>query len=147
MPLVDYFVAPTDATAVRAMDVVGGPQFAGFETVPAKGIDPIVVLGNLESILTGRSYDEIGANPRHGELLSDPDADAFVVTVTDELRDALAATAEDRLPDIAQRWAQTDELVLGHAEPGHLIELLQMFVTLARHAIDQGGGLYCWLAL
>jgi hypothetical protein len=145
VPLIDYFAAADDAVAATVMDVEGGPEAAGFETVYAKGIDPYVTLGTLESILTGRGYGEVTGDPRHCHALTDTEADAVVVSVTDALRDALAAMGDERRNGVAQEWAQTDELK--HTDAGQLAQTLQLFGTLARHAVEGHARLYCWWAL
>ena len=38
-----------------------------YDTLSVKGIDPLVQLGTLEEVLTGRSYDEIVEDPRSGD--------------------------------------------------------------------------------
>ncbi len=147
MPLIDYFVAPDDATAATALDVAGGPGAAGFATLPAKGIDPSVTLGKLESLLTGRRYEEITGDPRHRRPLTDTEAESFVVTVTDTLRDALAGTGGDRVDDVAREWAATDERRLARLDATQLAQVLQLLAGLARQAVDADGRLYCWWAL
>ena len=145
MPLIDYFIASNDADAVRVLPGSGGPAALGFDTLPAKGIDPAVALGNLESIITGRTYGEVTAASRHCHLLTDGEAEAFVVTVTDTLRDALAAANDDRLRQVAEPWAATDELA--GTTPAVLLDGLERLAALARRALERGHHLYCWWAL
>ena len=145
MPLIEYFAAADDADAARVLTEPGGPAATGFDAVAAKGIDPAVVLGNLESIITGRSYGEVTAAPRQCHLITDGDAEAFVVTVTDTLRDSLGAAGAERLRQVAEPWAATEELA--GAEPAMLVEVLEQFAALARRALEQGQHLYCWWAL
>lgn len=57
--LFDYFAAPDDAAAATVIDVIGGPADATFPTVALKGIDPVVQLGTLESLLTGVDYETV----------------------------------------------------------------------------------------
>jgi hypothetical protein len=80
--LTDYFSAPSDEVAATAAGIIGGPGVeAGgpsalppFDTVQFKGIDPVVNLGRLESILTGVDYHDI-ADPDHGRLVAQRDGD------------------------------------------------------------------------
>lgn len=145
MPLIDYFTAPSDADAARVLPGTGGPAAHGFEVLPAKGIDPAVALGNLEAILTDRPFDEVSAASRQCHLLTDGDADAFVVTVTDTLRDALAAASAEHLRQVAEPWAATDELA--GTPPAMLADALDQFAGLARRALERNQRLYCWWAL
>jgi hypothetical protein len=89
--LFDYFSAVSDEAAASAIDLLGGPgvplagpsqlgaamvnqtwtpKGAPFDTVPAEGIDPLVQLGTLEALLTGRDYEQIVAGPRAGQALA-----------------------------------------------------------------------------
>ena len=64
---------------------------SGTPVLQAKGVDPVVALGRLEAALTARPYDEIAKGPRCGKLVAmSDDGDTLVLTVTDELREALA---------------------------------------------------------
>lgn len=145
MPLIDYFAAANDTDAARVLPESGGPAAFGFDTFSAKGIDPAVALGKLESIMTDRPYDEVIGASRQCELLTDGDADALVVTVSDTLRDALAAASGQRLRQVAEQWAATAELSSSTHEM--LADRLDRFATLARGALERGHHLYCWWAL
>ncbi len=145
MPLIDYFTAPSDTDAARVHLGSGGPATLGFDTVSAKGIDPAVALGNLESIMTDRPYEEVVNRSRQCDLLTDDEEDALVVTVTDTLRDALAAAHDERRRHTAEQWAATEELA--HTTPEMLADFLGQFATLASSASERGHHHYCWWAL
>jgi hypothetical protein len=51
MTLIDYFIAKDDAEAAQVGTGTSGPELYGFDTLYAKGIDPCVALGTLESSL------------------------------------------------------------------------------------------------
>jgi hypothetical protein len=55
MVLFDYLSAPTDD---RAAEALAG---SGLFMLTANGVDPVVQLGRLEALLTGRSYAEVAA--------------------------------------------------------------------------------------
>ncbi|HET6968145.1 MAG TPA: hypothetical protein VFI44_07700, partial [Ornithinibacter sp.] len=84
-----YFSAPTDAAAAQAQSRPGGPlgwpvvtghRRAGlfrkepvlealgpaYDGFQARGYDPVVTLGTLESLLSGIGDDEVERNPRWG---------------------------------------------------------------------------------
>jgi hypothetical protein len=145
MPLIDYFVAADDTVAARVVAGSGGPESIGFDTLYAKGIDPAVTLGTLESIMTGCSYDAVTDQPRHCHPITDASQEAFVVTVTDTMRDALAHADAGHLSTTAHTWARTDELRGVAAED--LLKLLEAFAALARRAVEHGQRLYCWWSL
>ncbi|MFD4671625.1 hypothetical protein ACFWNN_17950 [Lentzea sp. NPDC058450] len=136
--LYDYFAAPTDELAATAID--GGPVHR-FPTVETKSLDPAVVMGQLEELLTGRSYDEISDDPRCGEDVAiEHDGEVLVLTVTDGLRDALAAAGD--LDEVAVRWAAIEEL--DGFDPEVLAEILRDLRSLAAEAKKNGERLYCW---
>lgn len=94
MTLIDYFVAADDADACRVEPGNGGPEAYGFMVLPAKGVDPCVAAGTLETLVTGRRHDALLGDARYCRPLgvdeSDTSCEASVITVTDTLRDALA---------------------------------------------------------
>ena len=110
--LYDYFSAASDEAAAGVIDRAGGPggpavapapvkrgwfgrtsspppvQDMGpaFDTVSAGGIDPVVMMGTLEELLTGRHYDEVTNDPRSGHIVAIRDeGQLLVVALTDAL--------------------------------------------------------------
>ncbi|KJK51436.1 hypothetical protein UK23_06830 [Lentzea aerocolonigenes] len=137
----DYFAAPSDELAAATID--GGPVGL-FRTVETKFVDPVVVVGKLEELLTGRAYDEISADPRCGDDLAvEHDGEVLVLTVTDGLRDGLAAAGD--LDEIAVRWAGIEELNGFEAEV--LAGILGELQALAVEAEKNGERLYCWVCV
>jgi hypothetical protein len=152
--LTDYFSASSDKEAASAIDRLGGPSQpstdpsakAPFDTVQAKNLDPVVVLGTLEALLTGRDYQDIVKGPHAGRLLAgQDDYHLLVLTVTDGIQAALAAASDDELAEVAVPWSQTEELK--GAEPENLAGLLQELAGLARRAADRNERLYCWVCV
>lgn len=118
-----------------------------FDTLSVKGIDPLVQLGTLEEVLTGRAYDDIVADPRSMEVLASRDGgEGLVVTITDSLAAALVTASDERLVEVAVPWSQTEEF-WGQADPTDLAEFLREFAALARRAGEAGHRLYCWLCV
>ena len=160
--LSDYFSAASEEAAASAIDWLGGPgcspaepsgaragalEGAPFDTVPLKGIDPLVQLGTLEALLTGRDYDLIVAGPRAGHALAIRNGGArVVVTLTDELQAALAEADDEQLESAALPWSQTDEF-WGRGDPQALAAVLHELAGLARRAHDRDERLYCWVSL
>jgi hypothetical protein len=120
---------------------------APFDTVPVKGIDPLVQLGTLEALLTGRDYELIVAGSRAGYPLAIRDGGAcMVVTLTDELQAALAGSDHEQLASAAQPWSQTDEF-WGQGDPEVLADVLSELAELARRAGDRDERMYCWVCV
>jgi hypothetical protein len=148
MPMCDYFSAADDQAAVAVLDAPGGPSRALFDTVCLKNFDPVVCLAKLEAIIADCGYDEARRRPRSGQLLSSPEAEsAFVVSVSDTLRELLAAAAEDDLVRAAGPWSLTDELRQVGADAVTAAGVLTALAGLARRAQAASWRLYCWWAL
>jgi hypothetical protein len=166
--LFDYFSAASDEAAASTIDLVGGPGAplaepsrtgmanahltgasggAPFDTVDAKGIDPTVQLWKLEALLTSRDYDQIAVGPRAGKALVIRDeGEGAVVTLTDELQDALATADGAQLASVAVPWSQTEEF-WGQGDPQILAALLHELAELARRARGRDERLYCWICV
>lgn len=153
--LFDYFSAASDEAAASAISLLGGPgapsagtsAASSFDTVPVKGIDPVVQLGTLEALLTGREYEQVMAGPRAGHVLAAQDGgERLVVTLTDELQAALADAGDTQLAAVAAPWSQTEEF-FGHGDPQILAGLLRELAALARRARGKDERLYCWVCV
>lgn len=139
--LTEYFTVADDRVTPEIIE--HGPS--GF--VPddamllAKGIDPVVMLGQLGQQLTGVDFLEIGGSKRRGG-----GEHHSVEQLTDAMRDALAAIEEADIPAIAARWATIEEWYGGVTGPD-----IEWFVTdlaeLARTAVEARQHLYCWWSL
>ena len=148
MVLCDYFSAPDDDTAVGVLDVLGGPDPAGFDMVSLKGLDPVIVMVQLEAILTACTYEEAEKRPRAGQVLASSDSKtALIVSVSDSLHEALVSAPRERLADAATPWSETEELQQADITPDHALDVLVLLSELARRARSTGMRLYCWWAL
>ncbi|MDR2257388.1 MAG: hypothetical protein LBE25_15525 [Arthrobacter sp.] len=139
--LYTYFAATDDAAAATAID---GESFPDTELVLDASVDPIVELGTLESILSGRPYEEVADDPRSGHLLADG-GECWVVTVTEGAATALAGAQAPRHAEAAVAWSHTDELE--GSDPADLAEVIGGLSGLATHAAARGWKLYCWMSL
>jgi hypothetical protein len=147
--LYDYFSAPNDEEAAKVLTVEGGPGApdSGYDAVALKGIDPVVQLGTLESLLTATPYDDVIDDPRSGSMLAaGEDYEQFVVTLTGSLVAALAAAGDAGLAQVAAPWSQTDEFG-GHVSPEELTPALRDLAALARRAESSGALVYCWVCV
>jgi hypothetical protein len=145
--LYDYFSAPDDPAALTAFGQ--GAEAAGFPVLPVKGIDPYVQLGQAESLLTGTPYDDITPLPRFNRLLSSPeDESCWLVTLTDELRDALVSARPGGFAAVAESWSRIEEFD-GEARPDELADFLGRLAALAEEAASRSEPhrLYCLMSL
>lgn len=148
--LSDYFSAASDEVAAAVIDVSGGPCAAAdpdLEVLELKGLEPWVLLGKLEGLLTGRDYESVTENPRWGHAVADrDDGELLVVAVTDEMQAALATSSEAELRRVAVPWSQVEEF-WGSTEPSDLAEILFELAQLARAATARRERLYCWVSV
>lgn len=149
----DYFAAPSDALAATVLHEASGPSTPTrgsgkplFDTVCLPSIEPFVMLGTLAQLLSGRSYGEVTARPRHGALvIGGGDEGPWVVTVSEALAADLAGTPPRRLQAVAAAWGRTRELsaIPGDRVPAAVFALAE----LAARAAELRHSLYCWTAL
>jgi len=138
--LTDYFSAPSDEAAARAVtDVLSRPACDVLET---KGLFPDYHLVPVEVLLTGRRAEAVKEGPRHGRLLASADDDeVVVVTVSDELTASLAAASGEQLAAAAKSWSQLEDFQ-GKDTSG-LAWVLTKLADLARRATARNEHLYC----
>ncbi|MEV6899784.1 hypothetical protein [Amycolatopsis sp. NPDC051372] len=144
--LYDYFTANSDKEAATALEAPGGPA-ALFPTAAFKGIDPFMQVPRAEAFLTGITEEAAADNPRAMKLVAEVGgSEATVVTLTDEFRDALAATDETRRRELAEFWSHAEDLG-GEATAEDLLAVVDELAALAKQAKPTNGRLYCWVAL
>lgn len=118
-----------------------------YDTVSVKGIDPVVQLGTLEELITGRAFDDILDDPRSGHTVAMRDeGELLVVTLTDSLSKALAGVDDDVFEQVAVPWSESEEF-FGAADPRDLADFLKDLSAMARRAEAAGQSLYCWASL
>jgi hypothetical protein len=151
--LFDYFVAPSDEVAAGVVDRIGGPGSsahpaapAAFSTVRAPGVDPVVLMGNLERLLTGRSMEEILDDPTSGPVVVRDGGARAVMRVTSSLARALAEMEDARVGSVALLWSHTREF-WGRGDPVALATLLRALASLGREARAEDSEIYCWMRL
>lgn len=175
--LFDYFSASSDDEAAAAIDRTGGPggsaissaepasqrrlfgrrreavhdapttSSKAFDSVTDTGIDPVVQMGKLEALLTGRPYEEVVADPRAGHAVVVRDEGQRVVTtLTSSLMASLAGADDGLLDAVAQPWSQTEEF-WGQGNPQALGKLLRDLRGLAARAQAADKQLYCWICV
>ena len=144
--LCDYFIAAGDEEAALTATWLGGPSASpdALPTIDLKGLDPIVPMASLESMIAGGDLGELVA-ANAGAMVNDPQGEVWVFRLSDALTGALAGASSDRLREVAEPWSRTEELV--GTDPGLLAMSLDGLAGLARRARSDGGRLYCWVSL
>ncbi|MDQ0961021.1 hypothetical protein QFZ66_004899 [Streptomyces sp. B4I13] len=137
----EYFSAPDDEAAFTDLfwrQVEERP----LSPLSVKGLGPYVELGQGQSLLTGVPYDEIIRLPRFCRFLTDEASEQVLVTVTDELRDAVATDTPDRFREVAEPWSRIEEFSPGW-DPESLVKFLTDLAEVAVPARAAGHHLYC----
>ncbi|MFJ6610784.1 hypothetical protein ACIQPT_10935 [Streptomyces sp. NPDC091289] len=139
----DYYAATDDRQALALFEADSADD--PFGTLGLKGADPYLLLGTVEAHLTEVSEEQVEADPRFCELLNDPESEGpWLVSLTDGLRDALAAATPGRLLEAATAWTCTED---GDGQdPGLLADFLERLSELARDAGPRQR-LYCGMSL
>ncbi|GCD21280.1 hypothetical protein ACFO3K_03015 [Cellulomonas algicola] len=138
--LTEYFVAPTDEAAASVHS-----DSIPAHAVDGGGIEPVVHLGTLEELLTGRTFEEVLDDAPTSPVADRHGGEELVVRLTDALTRALADVSDGRLDEVAVSWSETDELE--GADPADLAAFARALSALARRARAEGAHLYCWLSL
>jgi hypothetical protein len=153
-----YFLAASDELAAATVDWVGGPlagpkkrafrkQESGYLGVDVGGVDPIVELGMLEELLTGKSFDAQLNDPLSRPVVAMRDnGERLVLRIDDRFVEKLAAADPGRLTGLVVPWSEIEEFS-GQASVTGLTELLMRLRGLAHHAIDSGEHVYCWICI
>lgn len=119
---------------------------AGVLALHMKGLDPLQLV-EVEELMTDVSYDVICERPRCRCVIAERDGGGtFVLTLNDELRNALAGATAERLAAVSVSWAETSGLV-DQEDVNALEHLLGEFAMLAREARAIGAHLYCWVCV
>jgi hypothetical protein len=149
--LCDYFAAPSDHAAALTIDWDGGPSRPndgkhGYEVIALGSIEPVVLMGQLEALLTNRSVMEILGDPGHDPVADRHSGERLVMPIGERLAEALASLQEARIPEVAAEWAHAKEF-WGRVGPTDLIDPLAELVALARKAQAQSQRVYCWMSV
>ncbi|MBF6209317.1 hypothetical protein IU483_35525 [Streptomyces gardneri] len=143
-----YFAAADDDDAIRAVVREDDePAATGYDGFDVNGVDPTIDLLPAEVILTGRPDEAVRADPRHGHLLATVEEGELVcLSLTDSLRDALAAADHASLHGVAREWAASDVFPTP-PDPDGLAWFLGQAAGLASRAVVRGQRLYCWICI
>ncbi len=161
--LYDYYRATSRQAAVVKPEKsrVVNPA---WDVVDAKGIDPVVILGQLIAFIRDVPYDmdlvrpigvypppesaprteeEWEALPEDSLYLDGPDIDELPAHV----RDSLASVPDDRLDELVEQWGRIEEFSTHPADDGYLLEVLTGLRALAQRAQKEDELIYCWISL
>lgn len=147
----DYFSAPTPEVAAAVIDWESGPgsppeNIAPLPYVDAESVDPAVLIGRLEALLTDRTLEEVAERPSRQPIAIKDGGMQLVLAVHDQLTEALATTDPANDDAIASEWATAEEF-WGYGDPAYLSDRISQLRDLAIGAREAGHQLYCWTCL
>ncbi|MEU5764093.1 hypothetical protein [Nocardia sp. NPDC047648] len=161
--LTDYFRAADAASVVQALERADGGPLIGvrhpaFDGVDAKGVDPMVALGQFVAVIRGVPWQvELvketavwPTTPAPGPDGPEDDDDPWVkgpwVTQLDTaVRDILAAVHDQDVSKLVAEWVKAEELHGARVE--YMQPVAQELIELARRARAAEEQLYCWMCL
>ncbi len=161
--LYDWFIADSDEEAAATLDRVGGPGKAvsarhglfGREKTPAQSayptvatrIDPTTMGASLETLLTGRTFEDIMLDPKWAKHVAVRNGgELLILWATDGLVAALSDASEAKLVEVSVPWSQTEEFY-GQADPAVLAEVLKELAALSVQAREEEKTVYCWVSV
>lgn len=137
--IIDFFVAPDDTAAAGVAE--RGPG-GSFETATYGNFDVWSTLAEWESILTGRSTEELMSSGGP-DVVAGHDSLPVVLAASRDLTVALAGADDHTLRTTARQWTALRE------EEGETIadelarQLISEVAGLAVGAVRTGNSLYC----
>ena len=137
--IIIFFVAPDDEAAATVVD--DGPD-GTFESVTFGNFDADLALLEWDSLLTGRSFDDLLRASAPG-VITDEDDGALIVAASVELQQALARASAADLESVAQSWAAERAAEGEPIDPELAGEILTELGRLSRTAEHR---VYCWVS-
>jgi hypothetical protein len=142
--LIEYFAASSDDDARAALAAGPGERFPSTD---GPGIEPVVNLGKLEELLTGKTFDQQLDDPASRPLIASAnDNHVLVIKIGDGFVRALASADRSELDGFAVPWSQIEEFG-GTADPAALADFLHRLQDLAQATISGDSAIYCWICV
>ncbi|MFN8074278.1 MAG: hypothetical protein U0Q15_02520 [Kineosporiaceae bacterium] len=127
-----------------------GDPLVPFDTVEGF-VDPVVQLGTLEELLTGRPFEEILDDDEVLATIAERDGGSLLVLrLRNSIAQALADASDERLAEVLPAWLATEEFGSGFDradDVAAVAEFLRDLAALARAARADGRRLYCWICV
>ena len=151
--LYTYFVARSADVAGAVLDQPSGPGgpdgmelVDGIMPVPLTGIDPPVMLGQLQSLLTGVSWQAIFERGTYEIVAATDDNAVTVMSMPAAFQRALATASQGALEAVCEPWSEIEEFG-GGVDPRDLENIVSDLAELARTAESTNRRMYCWVCL
>jgi hypothetical protein len=140
--LSDFFIATR--AELDSLDIGKSPA-GSLPAVQARSVE-VVKLIQLQCIMDGSAFsdhlDQLGAM----RVRSEGDDGPWVFRVPDIVTTTLAASEENRLQQIANAWALTDEWKMDRGRPQDILLLLNNLGSLAKQATVENREMYLWVS-
>lgn len=156
--LIEYFVAKSDAHAAKTIDWPSGPSAGsdrwqdkllgrrGSYSVISEKIEPVVVLGSLEELLTGRAFEEQLDDPESRPVIAlRNEGERVVLRIGEFLVRALRGTAERDVLSLADDWSEIEEF--SNSYPADDLKLFLRDFKVMCDAVEPHQAVYCWMSV
>ena len=137
--LSDFFLA--DPTPVPSYD--GGAEFDASDKCQYTELTALQA-GQILAVLRGHKY--VADMIREFELVTPDDAEDWTMSVPQDMVDALARVQTERIPPLADQFAQATKEELGWS-PDDFATVITELSALARRAIATNKKMYLWNSL
>lgn len=103
-------------------------------------------MGQLDASLTRRSIIEVIHDPEREPVAAVGGGERVVVPLGQGFEEAIAATPDDELPELARQWSQAEEF-WGQGDPDVLAGAVRRLAALVRQGRERQHHLYCWVCV
>ncbi len=141
--LSDFFIA-TNAE-VKSLEISKSPA-GSVPSVQARSVE-VVKLTQLQCIIDGSVFSDHLEQLGTMRVRSEGDEGPWVFLVPDVITRTLAESDENRLQQIANAWASTEEWKMDGGKPEDIFPLLNKLGSLAKRAKVENREMYLWLSL
>ncbi len=147
--LCDYFTAPSDLEAGTTINwPAARPSHLAtpwITSVSMNGVDPVVMMGTLDELLTGRTFSEVLADTSGYEVAIRDEGERLVWRLPTALRDGLGSADEETLRAVAVD-SGTDRGVRRN-DSGRRRRRRACSSVLVPAGREHDRHLYCWLCV
>jgi hypothetical protein len=136
---------PKHRPAVEVSDEARIPNYGILPNAEFKRVDT-VMLATLQELISDVSYDDASKQFNRPALIDPWESnETGLFRLSDGFVTSLALISEGIIPDVAAKWAETEEMQLDRATPSDCETVVRELKRLAIIARETGRAMYyCW---
>ena len=104
-------------------------------------------MGQLEELVPRREFDQILQDPTGQVIATRDEGERVVVSLPDNLQQALIELDDERIGELAPAWGQRDDDYELEADPDDAAAVLRELIGLFRAGKAEGQRGYCWVCV